>query len=70
VFYVNDNEVTSVGGTSFADAERNREASFTVKAGQVIPAGTVIILPWGGAAVSTTTYDWTQHQWRSGQQQR
>jgi hypothetical protein len=58
VFYVSDNEVTSAGGTSFADANET-ENSFTVKAGQVILAGTVIILPWGGSAVSTAEYDWT-----------
>jgi hypothetical protein len=58
VFYVNDNEVTSAGGTSFADLGE-AEASFTVKTGQTIPAGTVIVLPWGQAAVSTATYDWS-----------
>jgi phosphodiesterase/alkaline phosphatase D-like protein/uncharacterized protein YjiK/2',3'-cyclic-nucleotide 2'-phosphodiesterase (5'-nucleotidase family) len=58
VFYVNDNEVASDGGTSFTDLGEG-EASFTVKAGQTIPAGTVINLPWGGAAVSATTYDYS-----------
>lgn len=56
-FYVNDNEVASPG-TSFTDLSEV-EASFTVKIGQTIPAGTVIVLPWGAAAVSTTTYDWS-----------
>ncbi len=58
VFYVNDNEIATAGGTSFTDLNEG-EASFTVKSGQSIPAGTVIILPWGAAAVSTTTYDYT-----------
>jgi len=58
VFYINDNEVTSAGGTAFADLAEV-EASFTVKADQIIPAGTIIILPWGAAAVSTATYDWS-----------
>ncbi|MFB9088587.1 YDG domain-containing protein, partial [Flavobacterium paronense] len=58
VFYVNDNEVAAAGGTAFADLAE-AEASFTVKAGQTILAGTVIVLPWGTAAVSTTTYDWS-----------
>ena len=58
VFYVNDNEVATAGGTTFTDLAEV-EASFTVKAGQTIPAGTVIVLPWGAAAVSTTTYDWS-----------
>ena len=59
IFYVNDNEVTS-GGTSFSDLAEG-EASFTVKAGKTIAAGTVITLPWGGAAVSDATvgYDWS-----------
>ena len=57
-FYINDNEVTTAGDASFADLNE-LEASFTVKAGQTILAGTVIVLPWGGAAVSTTTYDWS-----------
>lgn len=57
-FYVNDNEVSSAGGTSFTDLSEG-EAVFTVKAGQTISAGTVIVLPWGGAAVSTATYDWS-----------
>jgi hypothetical protein len=58
VFYVNDNEVSSAGGTTFTDLGET-ENSFTVKAGQIIPAGTVFVLPWGGSAVSTSTYDWT-----------
>jgi hypothetical protein len=58
VFFVNDDEVATDGGTSFTDTSEG-EASFTVKAGQVIPAGTVIVLPWGASAVSTTTYDWS-----------
>jgi hypothetical protein len=57
-FYVNDNEVSSTGGTSFADLSEG-EAKFTVKSGQTISAGTVIRLPWGAAAVSTPTYDFT-----------
>ena len=57
-FFVNDNEVTTAGGTDFADISEG-EASFTVKSGQSISAGTVIVLPWGGAAVSTATYDWS-----------
>jgi len=57
-FYVNDNEVSSAGGTSFTDIGEV-EAKFTVKTGQIIPAGTVIQLPWGAAAVSTSTYDFT-----------
>ena len=56
-FYVNDNE-TSVGGSSFTDLNEV-EASFTVKPGQTIAAGTVITLPWGAAAVSDTKYDWS-----------
>lgn len=58
VFYVNDNEVLTAGGTSFADLNE-AEASFTVKAGQSIPKGTVIVLPWGGGLTSTATYDWS-----------
>ncbi|MFZ4106443.1 beta strand repeat-containing protein, partial [Flavobacterium sp.] len=57
-FFVNDNEVATAGGTTFTDLNEG-EASFTVKFGQTIPAGTVITLPWGGAAVSTATYDWS-----------
>jgi len=57
-FFVSDNEVTTAGGTTFADLGE-MEASFTVKAGQTIPAGTVIVLPWGSTAVSTSTYDWS-----------
>ncbi len=58
VFYVNDNEITTAGGTTFADLNE-AEASFTVKAGQSITAGTVIVLPWAGGATSTTLYDWS-----------
>ncbi len=58
VFYVNDNEVTTLGGSAFADLNE-AEASFTVKTGQSIPKGTVLVLPWGAAAISTTTYDWS-----------
>ncbi len=47
VFYVNDNEVSSAGGTGFTDLNE-MEASFTVKAGQTVTAGTVVVLPWGG----------------------
>lgn len=57
-FFVNDNEVATAASTSFTDLSE-AEASFTVKSGQTIPAGTVIVLPWGVAAVSTTTYDWS-----------
>lgn len=56
-FYVNDNEIAADGGSSFSDLAE-KEAAFTVKAGQTIVAGTVIVLPWGGSAVSTSTYDW------------
>ena len=58
IFYVNDNEIAADGGTSFTDLGEG-EASFTVKAGQAIAAGTVLNLPWGAAAVSTTQYDWS-----------
>lgn len=57
VFYVNDNEVTTLGGTAFAELNE-AEASFTVKTGQTIAKGTVLVLPWGGGLTSTTTYDW------------
>ena len=56
-FIVSDNEVASDGGTSFTDLNE-AEALFTVKAGQTIPAGTILSLPWGGSNVSTATYDW------------
>lgn len=56
-FFVNDNEVAADGGTAFTDLNEG-EASFTVKSGQTIPAGTIISLPWGGSDVSTATYDW------------
>lgn len=58
VFYVNDNEVATTGGASFTDLAEG-EASFTVNPGQTIPAGTVVILPWGSAAVTTTAYTWS-----------
>ena len=58
VFFVSDNEIASAGGSTFTDIGE-MEASFTVKTGQTIPAGTVINLPWGASAVSTTSYDWT-----------
>jgi hypothetical protein len=58
VFYVNDNELASSSSTSFTDLGE-MEASFTVKAGQTITAGTVIVLPWGTTAVSTAQYDWS-----------
>lgn len=56
-FFVNDNEIGTDGGSAFTDLNEG-EASFTVKAGQTIPAGTIISLPWGGSDVSTATYDW------------
>ena len=55
-FFVSDNEVGS-GGTTFNDLAEG-EIAFTVKPGQTILAGTVIKLPWGAVAVSTSTYDW------------
>lgn len=58
VFYINDNEIAADGGGTFTDLNEG-EASFTVKVGQTIAAGTVITLPWGAAAVSTTTYDYS-----------
>ncbi|MEN9400446.1 MAG: hypothetical protein RL632_1549, partial [Bacteroidota bacterium] len=57
-FYINDNELATSSSTSFTDLAE-LEASFTVKSGQTIPAGTVIVLPWGAAAVSATQYDWS-----------
>ena len=57
-FFVNDNEIATAGGASFTDL-LEVEAQFTVKPGQTITAGTVVILPWGAAAVSTTQYDWS-----------
>ena len=56
-FIVSDNEIAADGGSSFADLNE-AEAIFKVKTGQTIPAGTIITLPWGGADVSTSTYDW------------
>ena len=58
VFYVTDNEVATAGGSSFADLAEG-EASFTVNAGQTIPAGTVVVLPWGSTAVTSTLYTWS-----------
>lgn len=58
VFYVNDNEVNTAGGISFTDLNEG-EASFTVNPGQTILAGTVLTLPWGSAAVTTTQYTWS-----------
>ena len=60
VFYVNDNEVSTDGGTAFADVNE-AEATFTVQAGQSIAAGTVVVLPWGGEAVTSSVYTWTGH---------
>jgi hypothetical protein len=57
VFYVNDNELASSSSTSFTNLGE-AEASFTVKAGQTIAAGTVIVLPWG-TSESTLKYDWS-----------
>lgn len=57
-FFINDNEIATPGGATFTDLNEG-EASFTVKAGQTITAGTVIVLPWGAAAVSTATYDFS-----------
>lgn len=57
-FFINDNEIATDGGGSFTDLSEG-EASFTVKAGQTIPAGTIITLPWGAAAVSTSIYDYS-----------
>jgi len=59
-FFVCDNEVSSAGGASFADTNE-AEATFTVQAGQTVPAGTVLILPWGNQAVSSSVYTWTGH---------
>ena len=56
-FIVSDNEVANDGGSSFTDLNE-AEATFTVKPGQSIPAGTIISLPWGGNDVSTASYDW------------
>ncbi|MBK9735088.1 MAG: hypothetical protein IPO92_09045 [Saprospiraceae bacterium] len=58
VFYINDNELALPSSTSFTDLNEV-EASFTVNAGQTIQAGTVIVLPWGAAAVTTTAYTWS-----------
>ncbi|MBJ7285898.1 MAG: hypothetical protein JHD00_12450, partial [Akkermansiaceae bacterium] len=40
VFFVNDNEIATAGGGTFTELNEV-EASFTVKAGQTISAGTV-----------------------------
>ncbi|TRX29196.1 T9SS type A sorting domain-containing protein [Flavobacterium franklandianum] len=58
IFYINDNEIATAGTSTFTDLNE-AEISFTVKAGQIIPKGTVILIPWGVAAVSTSTYDLT-----------
>ena len=60
VFYVSDNEVATDGGTAFADTSE-AEATFTVQAGQTVPAGTVVVLPWGNQAVTSSLYTWTGH---------
>jgi 2',3'-cyclic-nucleotide 2'-phosphodiesterase (5'-nucleotidase family) len=59
-FFVSDNEVASVGGTSFADASE-AEATFTVQTGQTVAAGTVVVLPWGNQTVTNSVYTWTGH---------
>ncbi len=57
-FFINDNEVSAAGGLTFNDLAEG-EASFTVKPGQSISAGTVIVLPWGAALVSASAYTYT-----------
>ncbi|MEI7781613.1 MAG: YDG domain-containing protein, partial [Planctomycetota bacterium] len=57
-FFVSDNEVIATGGSTFADLNE-AEASFTVKSGQVVSAGTVLTLPWGTGTQTTDQYDWT-----------
>ena len=59
-FYVCDNEVATVGGTTFADTNE-AEGTFTVKPGQSVAAGTVVILPWGNLMISSDVYTWTGH---------
>ena len=59
-FFVNDNEVAAVGGASFTDISE-AEATFVVKEGQTIPAGTVVILPWGNQTVTDDRFTWTGH---------
>src|SRR5262249_16952592 len=48
-FFVNDNEVSTPGGTSFTDLNE-AEAQFTANAN--LARGTIINLPWGAGAVS------------------
>ena len=60
VFYVCDNEVATEGGTTFSDTTES-EATFTVSAGQTIPAGTVVTLPWGNQTVTDSRFTWTGH---------
>ncbi|MDI9396915.1 MAG: YDG domain-containing protein [Candidatus Pacebacteria bacterium] len=57
-FFVSDNEIAAADGTTFSDVAEV-EATFTVKSGQSIPAGTVLTLPWGTATVTDLRYDWT-----------
>lgn len=59
-FFVSDNEVATVGGTSFTDTSE-AEATFAVKDGQTIPAGTVVTLPWGNQTVTDDRFTWTGH---------
>ena len=57
-FYVNDNELASSSSTSFTELNEG-EATFTVKSGQTIAAGTVINLPFGNSStVDAATYNW------------
>ncbi|WP_254512713.1 cadherin domain-containing protein [Anatilimnocola floriformis] len=57
-FFIGDNEIAADGGAAFTDLAEG-VATFTVKNGQSIPAGTVISLPWGAGAVSATAYDYS-----------
>ena len=57
-FFISDNEIAAADGTTFSDVAEV-EATFTVKSGQSIPAGTVLTLPWGTATVTDLRYDWT-----------
>ncbi len=59
-FYVSDNEVSTAGGTTFGDVGE-AEATFTVSSGQTVPAGTVVILPWGNQTVTDSRFTWTGH---------
>jgi hypothetical protein len=59
-FFVSDNEVSTVGGTAFADTSE-AEATFTVSAGQTINEGTVVVLPWGNQTVTDSRFTWTGH---------